>query len=124
MGEHTHQLDLGEVARAVGVKSVRVIDPYDLGETERVIREEIAKDEPSVIITNRPCVLIVKDKEWDKYQVDQELCRSCGMCYKVGCSAIYKENGKAKIDILFCTGCGICGQVCRFNAIKKVGEEE
>lgn len=124
MGEHTHQLDLGEVARAVGVKSVRVIDPYDLGETERVIREEIAKDEPSVIITNRPCVLIVKDKEWDKYQVDQELCRSCGMCYKVGCSAVYKENGKAKIDILFCTGCGICGQVCRFNAIKKVGEEE
>jgi indolepyruvate ferredoxin oxidoreductase alpha subunit len=124
MGEHTHQLDLGEVARAVGVKSVRVIDPYDLGETERVIREEIAKDEPSVIITNRPCVLIVKDKEWDKYQVDQELCRSCGMCYKVGCSAIYKENDKAKIDILFCTGCGICGQVCRFNAIKKVGEEE
>lgn len=124
MGEHTHQLDLAEVARAVGVKSVRVIDPYDLEETERVIREEIAKDEPSVIITNRPCVLIVKDKEWDKYQVDQELCRSCGMCYRVGCSAIYKENGKAKIDILFCTGCGICRQVCRFNAIKKVGEEE
>ncbi|QSQ08927.1 hypothetical protein H0A61_01280 [Koleobacter methoxysyntrophicus] len=124
MGERTHQLDLGEVARAVGVKNVRVIDPYDLEETERVIREEVAKDEPSVIITNRPCVLIVKDKEWDKYQVDQELCRSCGMCYKVGCSAIYKENGKAKIDTLFCTGCGVCQQVCKFNAIKKVGEEE
>lgn len=122
MGETTHQLDLKEVARAVGVKNIRVVDPYDLEETERVITEEIKRDEPSVIITNKPCVLIDREKKRDKYRIDAELCKSCGMCYRVGCSAIYREDNKANIDGFFCTGCGVCAQVCRFNAIKKVGD--
>ncbi len=122
MGERTHQLDLKEVVRAVGIKNVRVIDPYNLEETEKVITEEINKDEPSVIITNRPCVLIVKDEKQNKYRVDAKLCKNCGMCYMVGCSAIYREDNKANIDEIFCAGCGVCAQVCRFNAIKKVGD--
>lgn len=125
MGEETHQLDLTRLCKSIGVKdeNVRVINPYDLQETMQAIQEEVVKHEPSVIITNQPCVLIEKGKVWDKYRVDEEKCRNCGMCFKVGCSAIYRDGDKAKIDEIFCVGCSVCEQVCKFNAIKKVGDE-
>jgi len=125
MGEETHQLDLAKLCKSIGIKheNVRVINPYDLQETMQAIQEEVIKLEPSVIITNQPCVLIEKGKAWDKYQVDEEKCRNCGMCFKVGCPAIYRDGDKAKINEIFCVGCSVCEQVCKFDAIKKAGDE-
>lgn len=122
MGDSTHQLNLPELCRAIGIKYVRVIDPYDLKETERVIKEEVERDEPSVIITNQPCVLIEKDKKREHFEVDADKCRNCGVCFNTGCSALSRGDGHAVIDSIFCTGCSVCEQTCKFGAIKKAGE--
>ncbi|ACB86252.1 indolepyruvate ferredoxin oxidoreductase subunit alpha [Natranaerobius thermophilus] len=125
MGESTKTLDVEEISKAVGVSNdnVRTVDAYNLDEVEQAVKEELAKDEPSIIITKNPCVLIDKDSRWEGLTIDSEKCKACGMCYKVGCSAVYKgEDGKAKIDSTFCTGCGVCQQVCKFDAIVKAGD--
>ena len=112
-------------SKALGVKHIRVINPLDLEETKRVLQEEMARPEPSVIITDKPCVLIKREDVFTKgpvYQVDAEQCTGCRACLKIGCPAIeWKpgegKKGKAFIDPLLCTGCDVCRQLCKFGAI-------
>ncbi|MBQ6789086.1 MAG: indolepyruvate ferredoxin oxidoreductase subunit alpha [Clostridia bacterium] len=117
-GDVAAKVDLETLCRAVGINRVRVVDPYDLAECDRVIKEELAADEPSVIISRRPCALLKYVKHSAPLKVDADKCKSCKMCMKIGCPAISMENGKAKIDATLCTGCGVCGQLCKFDALK------
>ena len=86
---------------------------------EQAITEELAVDEPSVIISRRPCALLKYVKHNPPLKVDSDKCRSCKMCLKLGCPAISMKNGKACIDHTQCVGCGICGEICKFGAIVK-----
>ena len=116
-GEPAAAVNLEELCRAVGIRRVRVVDPYDLKETEEAVKEELAAAEPSVIISRRPCALLKYVKHRGPIAVDTEKCRSCKACMKIGCPAISMENGKAKIDNTLCTGCGVCAQLCKFGAL-------
>ncbi len=120
--EPTKQVDLLALCKAVGVDRVRVEDPFDLAGFEKAVKEELAANEPSVIIAQRPCALLKTVKYTGKCKVDSEKCRSCKKCMKLGCPAIVFEDGKAKIQETQCNGCGLCINVCPFNAISK--EEE
>lgn len=122
MGEKTHRLDLEVLARAIGVNSVRTIDPFDLESTVEVIGEEVMKDEPSVIISRRPCILLVRDHE-EALTVDSHLCSGCKLCLQLGCPAISLVEGVAIIDESQCPGCGMCAVVCRQGAITAKSEE-
>ncbi|NPB03820.1 MAG: indolepyruvate ferredoxin oxidoreductase subunit alpha [Thermotogae bacterium] len=121
-GEVAHSVSIQELAKAVGVKHVHTVDPYDLKGTEKVIRREVQRDELSVIVTNRPCVLKKEVKshlpEFVGVQVNPDKCTFCKLCLQVGCPSIYAENGKAKIDELSCIGCGLCVEVCPYDAIE------
>jgi len=121
-GDPASKIDLEALCKAVGIKRVRVVDPYDLGECDTVIKEELAADEPSVIISRRPCALLKYVKHNKPLVVDKDKCKSCKMCMKIGCPAISMQDGKAVIDNTLCTGCGVCEQLCKFGALKK-GEE-
>ena len=112
-----------ELCRAVGINRVRVVDPYNLAECETVIKEELAVNEPSVIISRRPCALLKYVKHNKPLVVDADKCRSCKMCMKIGCPAISMIGGKAKIDNTLCTGCGVCEQLCKFDALKAPEED-
>lgn len=116
-GEHEPQFDIVKMCEAVGVKNVRVVDPYNLEETEKIVVEELNRPEPSVIITKGPCVLHAKTVFGKPYEVIDDKCPKCGVCFQVGCSAIGVSDGKVVIDELMCIGCDICAQVCTFNAI-------
>ncbi len=116
-GDPALAVDLESLCKAVGIKRVRVTDPYDLAETEKVIKEELAADEASVIISRRPCALLKYVKHSPPLSVDCEKCRSCKMCMKLGCPAISMKDGKACIDRTQCVGCGICTEMCGFGAI-------
>ncbi|MBR2634371.1 MAG: indolepyruvate ferredoxin oxidoreductase subunit alpha [Clostridia bacterium] len=116
-GEPAAAVNLEELCRAVGIRRVRVVDPYDLKETEEAVKEELAAAEPSVIISRRPCALLKYVKHRGPIAVDTEKCRSCKACMKIGYPAISMENGKAKIDNTLCTGCGVCAQLCKFGAL-------
>jgi indolepyruvate ferredoxin oxidoreductase alpha subunit len=123
-GEETYQVDLEGLCRAVGVRHVATVDPYDLEKTRETIGAAMDAPEVAVVITRGPCVLIKHDLFERKAPlfVDADQCTACRACLKLGCPAIEwepgrgQEKGYAKVDKLLCTGCGICAQVCKFGA--------
>lgn len=116
-GDMAAKIDLESLCRAVGIKRVRVVDPYDLSQCDNVIREELAADEPSVIISRRPCALLKYVKHSAPLTVDNDKCRGCKKCMQIGCPAISIKDGRAVIDNTLCTGCGVCSQLCAFDAL-------
>ena len=116
--EPTYELDLAEVCRAVGVPNVRTVDPADLAATEAAVREEVAKDEVSVIIAKRPCALLTK-RLYNGFKVNEN-CKKCKACLKLGCPAIVNGENGITIDVSLCTECGLCKSVCKFGAIEPV----
>lgn len=116
-GDPTTALDIVKLCEAMGVASVRIVDPFDLKETEKVIKEEVARDGLSVVISRRPCALIIKQTNKPVVN-DPDACVGCGMCLKVGCPAIIKTETGVKIDPTQCVGCGMCTQLCHFGALK------
>ena len=119
-GDPCAKIDLETLCRAVGIKRVRVIDPYNLQQCDEVIKEELAADEPSVIISRRPCALLKYVKHKAPLTVDQDKCVGCKACMKIGCPAVSIIDGKAKVDATQCVGCGVCEQLCRLGALKEV----
>ena len=122
-GVPTYSVNIADVARAVGVKHVFEVDPYDLAETDRVMKSCLELDEPSVIVAKRACALKCKSADFALSIIDQDLCRKCKACLKIGCPAIIAKNDIIMVDKSFCFGCGICRQVCPFGAIGAIGEE-
>ena len=114
--EPTYELDLAEVCRAVGVPNVRTVNPGDLAATEQAIKEELAKDEVSVIIAKKPCVLLTK-KLYKGFRINEN-CKKCKACLKLGCPAIVNGKDGITIDVSLCTECGLCKGVCKFGAIE------
>ena len=119
-GEPTHRVDIAEVAKALGVKHVYEVDPYNLEETDKALKDCLGTDESSVMVVKRACALKVRDAEYALSVIDQDACNKCGECLKVGCPAIIKKNDVIMIDRGMCFGCGICRQVCTFDAIAAI----
>ncbi|MCQ2460015.1 MAG: indolepyruvate ferredoxin oxidoreductase subunit alpha [Ruminococcus sp.] len=116
-GDPAAAVNLEELCKAIGIKRVRVVDPYHLAETEKAIKEELAADEASVIISRRPCALLKHVKHNPPVAVNNDKCVGCKMCMKLGCPAISFRDGKAVIDHTQCVGCGICQEQCKIGAI-------
>ena len=125
MGDATNAIDIPNLCRAIGVKNVVEVNAFDIKTLEKVVKEEVAKDEVSVIITKTPCVLLDKSKK-PVYIAHPDKCKKCGMCMKPGCPAMTKNpDGTIRIDDTMCTGCGLCETLCKFNAIEllKAGDK-
>jgi len=116
-GEIAPQLHLEKLCEAIGVPSVRVVDPFNMKELEQVLREETQKDCASVVIARRPCALLVKTKT-PPLHVDTTACVRCGMCMRLGCPALIKDENGVRVDASLCTGCGLCQQMCPTGALK------
>ncbi len=121
-GDPASKVDLEALCRSVGIRRVRVVDPYDLAACDKALKEELAANEPSVIISRRPCVLLKNVKTNPPLNVNPEKCRSCKRCMGLGCPAISMKHGKAKIDRSLCVGCEVCAGLCPFSAIEKEGD--
>lgn len=135
MGEPANSIDFPELCRAIGVKHVRTVNPHDIEGTYAVLKEEIERPEPSVVITRFPCVLTPEEKKRPKkpFRSNTENCTGCTMCLKLGCPAITwvpltpeqatamgkkeKQKGYAVINETTCIGCGQCLTLCKFDAI-------
>ena len=123
-GDPTYAINIQALCRAIGVKNVVEVNALDIDLLEKTVKEEVAKDEISVIITKTPCVLLDKRKK-PLYIAHTEKCKKCGMCMKPGCPAMTKNpDGTIHIDDTMCTGCGLCEQLCKFDAIELVKEGE
>ncbi len=124
MGQTTVQASIEAIGKACGVKRVFTVDPLDLKETLRVIKQEIDIAEPSLIVSRSPCILHERPKKITRRVVDDEICKTCGLCLKLGCPAMEGGGKGVKPDIneLLCNGCSMCEQVCKFGAISEVEE--
>ena len=116
-GDPAAKINLEALCKACGINRVRVVDPYKMSEVEAAVKEELAAEEPSVIISRRPCALLKYVKHNPPLKVDPAKCVGCKMCLKIGCPAISIHNGKCVIDHTQCVGCGICKEMCRPGAI-------
>ena len=116
MGEEAPAIDIAGICRACGVKHVTEIDPFKVKELEEIVKRETARDELSVIITKRPCALIVKQPDIPYHVTDK--CKNCKMCMKIGCPAIEEKDGRPIVVPERCVGCGLCAEVCPFGAIE------
>ncbi len=119
-GDITAKLDLEALLKACGVQSVQVVDAYDLKALEKVIKEETAKEEVSVIIARRPCALLTK-KYPPAFSINQDKCKKCKSCLRIGCPAIENIGGVIRINKELCVACGVCKQLCYFDAIEEGG---
>lgn len=117
-GQEAPAIDIGTICKACGVKHVVEVDPFDLPKVERIVKEETAREELSVIITKRPCALIIKQP--DVRFAITENCKNCKKCMEIGCPAIEIKDGKPFIAVDSCVGCDLCTRVCPFAAIKEV----
>ena len=117
-GDPAGKINLEALCHSVGINRVTVVDPYNLEECDRVLKEELAAKEPSVIISRRPCVLLKYVKPKTPLRVNPDKCRSCKKCMKFGCPAISIKNGKAHVDATLCVGCEVCEQLCPFDAFE------
>ncbi|HCC34493.1 MAG TPA: indolepyruvate ferredoxin oxidoreductase subunit alpha [Ruminococcaceae bacterium] len=118
-GDPTAAVNLEALCKACGIPRVRVVDPAQLSETEKAVKEELAAKEPSVIIVRRPCALLKSVKHAPPLHADKEACTGCKACMRIGCPAISIKDKKAVIDPAQCVGCGVCVQMCKFGAIKR-----
>ena len=116
-GDPCTKIDLETLCRAVGIRRVRVVDPYDLKQCDEAIKEELAAAEPSVIISRRPCALLKSVKHKAPLEVKEDKCIGCKACMRIGCPAISIVDGKAKVDTTLCVGCGVCEQLCKVGAL-------
>lgn len=118
-GEPAGKVDLEALCRALGYNRVRVVDPYDLAGVEQVLKEELDAEEPSIIISRRPCVMLKGTVHRQPLQVNEDKCVGCKACMKIGCPAIQvNDNNKAQIDTTLCIGCEVCTQMCKFGALE------
>ena len=117
-GDPAGKIDLEALCKSMGFNRVRVEDPYDLKAMDKAVKEELAAEEPSVIISRRPCVLLKYVKTNKPLTVNNDKCRGCKSCMKLGCPSISFKDGKARVDNTLCTGCGVCQQLCAFDAFE------
>ena len=122
-GDPAGKIDLEALCRAMGFNRVRVVDPYDLKACDQAVKEELAANEPSVIISRRPCALLKYVKHKAPLAVNKDKCIGCKSCMKIGCPAISIKEGKARVDNTLCVGCGVCEQLCPVGAFESTGKE-
>lgn len=122
-GDPAGKIDLESLCKAMGFNRVRVVDPYDLKACDQAVKEELAADEPSVIISRRPCALLKYVKHNAPLKVNKDKCIGCKSCMKIGCPAISIKEGKAWVDNTLCVGCGVCEQLCPVGAFESTGKE-
>ena len=121
-GEPGGRVDITALCRAIGIRRVRDVDPYDIGALETALDEELSVDEPSVIICRAACRLVDRTPIAPSVHLDIE-CPGCGTCFELGCPAIDERDGMAVIDPEVCCGCGLCVQVCPFCGLRIEGHD-
>lgn len=120
-GKVVPAINIYHLCKAMGIEHVQEVNAFDIQELEKVVKEEVARDAVSVIITKSPCVLLKEVSFPNVCKPLSEKCKKCGKCLQPGCPALTRnEDGTITIDQTMCNGCGLCKQMCPFDAIEEV----
>lgn len=122
-GEPANSVDIEGLASSIGIKRIRVVDPFDLVSLEKILKEETSADEPSLVIARRPCALLKNVPVNKPLWIDRDKCKYCRQCLRIGCPAIVDRGNYVEINDALCNGCSLCKGVCRFDAIIEAGDK-
>jgi indolepyruvate ferredoxin oxidoreductase alpha subunit len=125
MNEDAPRIDIVKLVRdGLGLEHTYEVDGYDVKAIKELLKREILRLEPSVIVVRRPCILLYRKAKWSPMRVDSQKCTSCKVCRRLGCPAISADGAdKSLINEALCSGCGVCAQVCAFKAIAFADEQ-
>jgi len=118
MGEQTISASIEDFGRACGMKNIATVDPYDLKATTETLRHALDSNEPWLIVSRSPCPLYTKSNVGPARQVNQELCKKCKLCLRLGCPAIEYINDEIRVNETLCGGCALCEKVCKDGAFE------
>ncbi len=117
-GETVPAVSIYALCKAMNIEHVVEVNPFDIDELERVLKEETGRDALSVIIACAPCALLKGQVFPNRAECDASKCKKCGLCLKSGCPALTKnDDGTVRVDDTMCNGCGLCTGLCRFDAL-------
>ncbi|MFW6386795.1 MAG: indolepyruvate ferredoxin oxidoreductase subunit alpha [Bacillota bacterium] len=122
-GEPTRAVDLEKLSEAIGIERVEVVDPFDLEAFEETVKTEVEADEPSVIVSQRPCALLETADYSGRVEINQDKCTYCQQCMTIGCPAIVDRGDRIEVNEALCVGCMLCTELCNFDAFEKVGDD-
>lgn len=123
MGDVAARISIRKILEGIGVEQIYEADPLRLKEAVEAVEQAAAGTGVRAVIFRSPCIAVTKPGT--TYQVNVDTCRKCKVCVKeLGCPAIVTDGDGVRIDPALCYGCGICAQVCPFDAIGEVKEDE
>ncbi len=122
MDDITSRVDLIKVLEGIGVAKIVTVNPLDLDEAVRAVKECASADGVKAIIFKSPCIAVEKLKRGMSVDENCVMCETC--INEIGCPALSAGASGIAIDPTLCTGCGLCAQICPVKAINAVGGEQ
>lgn len=124
IGEETVAASIAEIGKALGFSNIAEVNPREIKKNVEVLKKALDSNEPWLIIAKTPCPLAVRKMPGKPLKIDQDKCKKCGLCLKLGCPAIEKDlQGSMSVNPLLCAGCALCEQVCPFAAYGPLEEK-
>lgn len=128
-GPYTRVVPLEDLVRGCGVRSVQVVDAYDLSAATKAFREALRGEGVRVVIARHPCRLLERTQVLRRggrlpaFDLDLQACTRCRFCIDAfGCPALLiSGDGRVRLDPEQCTGCGVCATLCPLKAVAEVG---
>jgi indolepyruvate ferredoxin oxidoreductase alpha subunit len=122
LGRPNTRISIEEVVRGAGVKQVKVVTPRKVKETMAAVKEALAHDGVSVIISREICPLyarrVAPGPKKRPFYVNENRCKNHRACVNLfACPAFYLDGEQVRINENLCIGCAVCAQVCPENAI-------
>ena len=129
-GSEGKKISLEELIKGCGVKWIETIDPYDVQDLIKLLKEARQYTQRSdggiaVIIARHPCLIRYPDVLQEnpvKVEITGD-CDGCRYCIDYfECPALYlsEEKDRVEIDRNFCVDCGVCIYACPKGAIVPV----
>jgi indolepyruvate ferredoxin oxidoreductase alpha subunit len=118
MGQEVPAVDMVQMIKGCGVKSIQVLDPVNHKDAVQAVKQALDEDGPSVVIMKRACINLPGTHQ-AKVSLNAEKCKTCGLCVtEIGCPALVMHPEEIPEVLDTCTGCGLCTAVCPFTAIE------